>query len=434
MVSNINHQNTINELYSSIYKNVKNYSSLDLSISFTALCIVTKVYKNLKADVYVPSTSSKYISVPIMFNSLSENIGDIVPLEENSLSLLVGTSDGKVIVVGGLSLSDSYMVKNILHGETERYTNKSCFKQDLLGNQTFMSNALVTNVMSASGDNINCANDYLSNYLSEESYKSHVVINGQVRFLNYRKIYCSANICNFYNVENILNSPSVAQEIKNDNEKIINKTLNYLNDIQNFSNDINLSNSVNEINMKINTLTDKINKDYKIKKDVSIIIEEGSAINKEVLSQHDIIQLNSDDFIIDEFNSPIVYRMRIFNDKQVIFSFSISQDGNVYFNEEMPKNYFIEIEHNIDDYPIVECFMQKKNSKSLFQIKYNVEFIDKNTVKIFPNKFMGTIKNVKKNNDHYEAHCDGGNIIIINISESNKKMIEKFNHMIREYK
>ena len=90
------------DLYNNITRFADPFGSRPVSIY---PCVITKVNKNLTAEILLPHISSVMINIPIVFNSFSENRGDINIPEENSLSLYIESSDGKKFVYGGVPLS-----------------------------------------------------------------------------------------------------------------------------------------------------------------------------------------------------------------------------------------------------------------------------------------------------------------------------------------
>jgi hypothetical protein len=146
----------------SILKNIKKYSDPGLGKSSIIVCIVNKVHPNMTADIYIPHTSSLVLEVPILFPSYSEGSGSISSIEQGSLALYIYTSDRKKFVFGGLSLAETYTVRNILPGEHEQYLENCYFKQDVSGKQV-LDSGLSRKSISAEGE--------VKEYYSKLSYE-----------------------------------------------------------------------------------------------------------------------------------------------------------------------------------------------------------------------------------------------------------------------
>lgn len=398
-----------------IQKNIERYSSARPDAKITILpCIIQRVYHNLKADIYIPFTSTVMESLPIIFDSFSEEQGNINLPEENSLSLCITTSDGRRFVWGGISLSNTYMVRNILPGESERYVKNASYKQDIMGNHVFLSKLCNTEIFSQDGINHHYAEGSCINNGVYEEFSGSIRINASTeRYIRIHKIYQSS-------VTEEVSFDGVFSEEKQDlilkkNQEIQDKICGYLVNIQNLKE--------NYSDERMREIKEKIHSEYQKQKKVCMIIEEGTATNKDIKDRLDFSDLSEADFAYAADHTHIIYRVRTFNlSGEMTSCYSVSESGLVDFWEK--KEEFLLV-HNMDDYPMVSLLQSSPSSPCLKVLDCEVVYMDRNTIKLSLNRKYGVVKRIEeKCLGKFEISMENGEILNVELGCSTRKLEE----------
>lgn len=399
--------------YTNIYKNIQRYASAGLKSHVKILiCIINKVYSNQRVDIYVPYTSTIMESIPFVFGSFSEEQGDITMPEENSLSLLVTASDGTKFVYGGLSLSKTYIIRNILPGESERYVKESSYKQDLSGNHIFLSKPCSTEIFGADGIHQSFFNgSYIDNGSSEEFSGKIICSDKTTKFIRIKKVYQDLKTAPvFYNeLDDCINQKQTLEQL-DDIEQTISS---YLASIQNLKD--------NYSEERLRSLRTDIQQKYRQQRKLCMIIEEGNAVNKIPMDRIDFSNLNEENLIYDVNHSSIIYRVRMFDSlENVIFSLSIFASGHIEKWEKMEE---IIIKHELNDYPSISLLQADFNGSNLRPIKFDVTYLSKDELKVSINRKYSVVKTVdNQGNGQYEIIMENGIKLLLILSFSAKKM------------
>jgi hypothetical protein len=374
-------------------------------------CIVTRVYNNLRVDIYIPYTSTLMESLPLVFDSFSEEQGSIITPEENSLALFIGTSDGRRLVYGGLSLSENYTVRNILPGELEQYVKNASYKQDLAGNHVFLSKLCSTEIFGEDGVKQSYINGYYCDNGQVEEFSDFVQINNEKR----RPIY----IKKFYNVNDV-NIPANEELILQKNQEMQDKICEYLVSIQNLRENYSDDAMVE--------LREKIHKNYRKLRKLYMKIEEGCAANKKIRDRIDISKLSEKDLAHSAGGSLIIYRIQVFDsDENLNFSFSISENGQT---EIWEKKEEIVINHGLNDNPTITLLQADSNEANLRLINCEVVYLTKNSVRLSLNRKYGVVETVDNQGaGRFEIKMKNRSKLLLKLGYSAEKMEE----MIKQF-
>lgn len=388
---------------SNILRNIRRYSSSEIKQNTTVLpCIITKVHTNKRADIYIPYSSSVLLSLPIIFNGFSEEQGDITMPEENSMALYIASSDGRRFVFGGISLSDTYIVRNILPGETERYVANASFKQDLIGNQIFSSGTRNTVVYGADGKTQKYSTaEYEDNGVCEV-FAGGIEVNDGTRLYNIRKCYRKEN-------RSKLNAVKESENLRN-------KICEYLVGIQNLKEEYCKEDS--------DTLKEKISNDYQVHRVCQTMTEEGCAFIVTPRNELDKENLTESNLAKGADGSYYIFRFRIFDDKgELISSYAVTEKKNV---ETWEKTLDFDIDHILSDYPTIAITHEDFNSPSSASVDFNVMYLSKSKFKVSVNRKYGFVRNIAQQSDYcYLVRMESGAILRVSLCYSPRRMMEE---------
>lgn len=385
-----------------VFNNVQKYAGLKIRGDVSLLpCVITKVYKNARADIYIPNTSTVMNSIPMIFSSFGEEQGDVILPEENTLSLFLSAADGRRFVLGGFSLSETYVVRNILPGESERYLKNSSYKQDVIGNHIFLSRLGAIEVLKGDGEFFMNSNSSYENTGSTECLSGEYSFRGTNRRFEYKKIFSAE-----YGPGNEISSET---EILSRNNAIKEKIQSYLVEMQNLK-DTFTEESYLE-------LKKSIAEKYKIQKRVAAIIEIGTVFDEK-----------SGDMVYGLDNTPLIYRERFFDQSENLsFSFSVSEGGEVLEWEPVEEAI---LNHGLDDYPAVSLLLEDPNSSYLKSLEFETIYLDKQSLKVSLKRKYGAIIAIEnKSPGYFEINMHNGAKIIAQVSYSPAKMMEVVKRM-----
>ncbi|MDF2841749.1 MAG: hypothetical protein K0R00_175 [Herbinix sp.] len=397
-----------------VHNNIQKYAGSGAKSNVAIYpCIIQKIYNNLRVDIYIPYTSTIMESLPLIFDSFSEEQGNITMPEENSMSLFISSSDGHRFVYGGLSLSENYIVRNILPGEAERYVKNSSYKQDVLGNHIFLSRLCSTEIYGEDGLNQSYSNGKYYDDKNTEEFSGTILMDDQTsRLIKIKRIYSQKLTTPKYNGKSI--SKKTQSTIIQRNENATNKILDYLVGIQNLKEDFSEDN--------IALFKKSVHESYRYQRKLCIIVEEGSAVNKEVIDQSELEQLTSSNIVYASDQIAIIYRVRTFNESgDVTSSFSVSESGITDFWE---KSEEIILKHNLDDYPVVSLMKADTSRSCLKAVNCEVAYMDRYTVKISLKRKYGVVKTITCNGSSFEITMTNDDKFYAELSSSPKKLEE----------
>jgi len=322
---------SVKDAFESVNKGLNHYAQFNGNAQVSvSMCIIRKIYPvTLRADIFIPKTSTSLYNVSISFPYSNSTSGIIIMPKENSPALVVITSDSKPFIITSINTSNTNeSPSGVLENENLIYSMAGSFlKQDNLGSQIITSGSSSSMILDE--------NNSIKLYSPEQTNKTlisksisgstNILTDNGLKTLEFQKFYGSITVPRTYNKTDLqiqgTDGLTIDSLIK---ESIVSNALNTINmaqnlfiDIESFKSDI-MSNpyiTKEQIQEKVSLTKAKLYNNYSIKKNTILTIEKGIAINRDINSLDELSDLTIGDIEVSERSNNIVFRAKVLDEQ-----------------------------------------------------------------------------------------------------------------------
>lgn len=303
---------------------------------------------NLTADIYLPETSVTLLNVPISFPSKGYGYGAYFMPQKNSLSLVFKTTYGRYYILGTSSISNNQSGQSLLEGENVLLSSGGAYiKQDIIGNNiissangngTYYCNNLLNSEITIGKEEKTLSSNIVRGIaLDVNKIENSIIKNDTIKLINYEEYFSNVNTIKTYSPKDILINGTIAStietEIRNNASVVTNKISDFIEKSTNFINNIDsVTNTTEDIeNYKQNFVQD-INTNFKLSKNMSLIIQKGNVVSKKIESADDVYNLVATDFETSADGNNLIFKMSILDPSTQLEKayISIDSQGNAY--------------------------------------------------------------------------------------------------------